>query len=648
GRHASVLEAREGDGSFVALKVATTGLGAQLVARDGRMLDALGSCEVPAPRLVEVGRIGDRPYCASPWTSGVEARIAAAEAREGGSSAQSLELCRRVARAYVALHGRGILHGHVHPRHVLVDVDGAVGLVDLSLAATAADAPPASLLGSRFNSLSAPETARAVLAGEAPQLTPAAEQYSLAALLYLLFTGRMYARLRLKRQELAHDIIDLAPLAFGAHGLPGCPALEAVVGRALAKDPKQRYASLGAFASELDALEDATKEPQGATTRPISIKPPLARMLETFWRETASGPPETLAPPRCSVNLGAAGVAFALARLGRVTGDPRAFELGERWLAYAERHCFETVAFDDGDQLTPDRIGVISPFHTLSGLAAVRAVLADATGDIARQQSALDDYRLATAGECRNLDLTLGRSSVLLVAAILYARADPHWPAAQRLRTDGERLCRGIWRDLAQTAMPYNGIAHGWAGVAYASMIWAAACGVEPPAEVRAVLEMLAAAAEPHGRGARWPVTPLGGPAGDQHWPGWCHGNAGYVFLWNLAYASYRDDAYALLAERAAQLLDAGVGVSSLCCGSAGIAYAALSQYRATRDERWRAGALRIAEHSAEHDAIAGDAASPLSLYKGYAGLALLAAELERPERAAMPLFEPEPPVVQS
>lgn len=648
GRHACVLEARDGDGSFVALKVATTGLGAQLVARDGRMLDALGSCEVPAPRLVDVGRIGDRPYCASRWTFGVEARIAAAEAREGGSTAHSLELCRRVARAYVALHAHGILHGQVHPRHVLVDVDGAVGLVDLSLAATDADAPPAAVLGSRFNSLSAPETARAVLAGGAPQLTRAAEQYSLAALLYLLFTGRMYARLRLARQELAQDIIDLAPLPFGAHGLPGWRALEAVLGRALAKDLEHRYASLDAFASELDTLADATTEPHGATTRPISMKTPLARRLETFWRETDSGPSETLAPPTCSVNLGTAGVAFALTRLGRVTGDARAFELAERWLANAERHCFETVAFDDGDHLTPQTIGVISPFHTLSGLAAVRVLIADATGDTARQQSALDEYRLATAGECTNLDLTLGRSSVLLVAAILYGRADPHWPAAQKLRIDGERLCRGIWRDLAQTAMPYNGIAHGWAGVAYASMIWAAACGVEPPAEVRAVLEMLAAAAEPHGRGARWPVTALGGPAGDQHWPGWCHGNAGYVFLWNLAHASYHDEAYALLAERAAQPLDVGVGVSSLCCGSAGIAYAALSQYRATRDERWRARALRIAEHSAEHDAIAGDATSPLSLYKGHVGLALLAAELEQPARAAMPLVEPEPPAVQS
>ena len=151
-------EAREGDGSFVALKVATTGLGAQLVARDGRMLDALGACERPAPRLVELGRIGDRPYCASRWTSGVEAvspprrPARAAPPRICSSSAAASPALRRAT-------SRRILHGQVHPRHVLVDVDGAVGLVDLSLAATDADAPPAALLGSRFNSLSAPETA---------------------------------------------------------------------------------------------------------------------------------------------------------------------------------------------------------------------------------------------------------------------------------------------------------------------------------------------------------------------------------------------------------------------------------------------------------------------------------------------------------
>ena len=78
-------------------------------------------------------------------------------------------------------------------------------------------------------------------------------------------------------------------------------------------------------------------------------------------------------------------------------------------------------------------------------------------------------------------------------------------------------------------------------------------------------------------------------------------------------------------------------------CGTAGQAYAALNHYRAVGDERWLEAAMRLAARGASEDELAGDATTPLSLYKGHVGLALLAAELERPERAGMPLFEPEP-----
>jgi eukaryotic-like serine/threonine-protein kinase len=191
--------------------------------------------------------------------------------------------------------------------------------------------------------------------------------------------------------------------------------------------------------------------------------------------------------------------------------------------------------------------------------------------------------------------------------------------------------------------MNYHGIAHGYAGVAYATMMWAQARGVPPPAELRNVLETLAAAAEPLERGARWPLTPANGHAHDEYWPGWCHGNAGYVFLWNLARVTFGDRPFAELADRAARLLDYRVGVCSLCCGRAGQAYAALNQYRSTGEERWRSLAVEIASAPSTPDAQAIDDKNPLSLYKGEIGLALLAAELEQPDRAAMPLFEFEP-----
>ena len=115
----------------------------------------------------------------------------------------------------------------------------------------------------------------------------------------------------------------------------------------------------------------------------------------------------------------------------------------------------------------------------------MRAFLSRATGDHAREQAALDEFLATTAAPCANLDLTLGRSSVLLVAALLLAGASREWPATQRLGSYGDELCAGIWRDAAGESMAYYGIAHGWAGLAYATMMWSRARGIEPPPEAR-------------------------------------------------------------------------------------------------------------------------------------------------------------------
>jgi serine/threonine-protein kinase len=563
------------------------------------------------------------------WIHGAEVRVVASELRDQGSSAQLVMLCRRVAQAYSALHGHAVLHGQVHPRHVVVDGDGSVGLIDFSLAA-------------RFHSLSAPEQAEALLHGEDPPLTPAAEQYSVSALLYLLMTGRMYARFELDRHALARDIVARPPLSFADQGLTAWPELEEVLARGLEKQPDRRHASMDDLAQALDLVASAGGRPAAP---PIpAVEPALTGVLDQFLRNAADEELiGNLPAPTCSVNLGSAGVAFALMRIGKLRADASVLALAERWLRAAEARQDEPDAFDDGDELTPATVGIVSPFHSASGLAVTRAFLSQATGDPAGQQAALDEFRIATDAPCANLDLTLGRSSVLLVSALLYASAEPGWPATQRLAEHADRLRDGIWRDLAGETMPYYGLAHGLGGVVYASLMWARARGAEPPAAAREGLDTLAAVAEPHERGARWPLTGPDGGVFDQFWPGWCHGNAGYVFLWNLAHATYGDDRYAELAERAAWLAGEDAGVGHLCCGAAGQAYAALNHHRATGDRRWRSRAIRTADLAARPDQLAADSEPPLSLYRGRIGLALLAVELERPGCAAMPLFEFEP-----
>lgn len=635
GKHAMLVQGRDEDGSFVAVKRATSRVGEELVAYERRVLDQLEPAP-GVPRLVDDGADDRESVCVTGWVEGAEARVAAAECVD---RRDLLDLSRTIVRGYAALHEQDVVHGQVHPRHVLVDFVGRVTLLDFSSAGSPTGRPPAARLEARFGSLSAPEHAAALLAGRRLQLTPWGEQFSVAALLYLLVTGKMYAPLRLVRDVLPLDVVNAAPSPFAAHGVEPWPELERVLARALHQDPSRRYDSTAAFAAALDDISVVA-----ATGRRTSSSAALAGVLGDF-REAAfsEGAIESLAAPTCSINFGAAGIAFALTRLGNLTGDRVWLEQAERWLGAAEARASEPDAFDDGDELTPASVGLVSPFHTASGVVAARAFLSEATGDVRRWQTSLDEYRAATAKPCANLDLTLGRSSVLLVAALLLRRADPGWAAARRLAEYGDELSRAVWRDAAGTELPYNGIAHGWGGLAYASLMWSCARGLPPPPETRHVLEMLAGLAEPLERGARWPVRRDAGPAETQFWPGWCHGNAGYAFLWTLAESAYGDGTYDAPAEHAAHLAYGLSGVSSLCCGTAGQAYSLLARYRATGDERWRFRATQLARQSAERDELAADATSPLSLYKGHVGLALLAAELDEPGRATMPMFEFEP-----
>lgn len=635
GRHVSVLQARE-DLSFVALKLARTELGAERIEREARVLRMLGARDGPAARVLATGLAHDRRYSAMSFRQGVDLRGAGAAARQPGRLRELVGLCARIARAYAILHERGVVHGAVHPRHVVEDLDGSISVLDFATAASGADIPPPGWLAGRFNTLSPPEHAMAALDGEDPVATAAAEQYSVGALLYLLATGRMYAPLRLERRALAEDIIAARPAV--ERELSACPALGSALSPALRKIPAQRYPSMDAMARALEEL------PVGVTARrrtvPRPVTPALTQISEAFLRDCDTRDPiGSLRAPTCSVNFGAAGVAFALTRLGKVIDRPAALEQADRWLTAAEEHRTDADAFDDGDELTSRTVGLVSPYHTASGIAAVRAILSAARGDARRQQAALDRFRADTAAPCANLDLTLGRSSVLLFAALLYATADSGWPATQRLGDHGDHVCAEIWRDLPDT-LPYYGIAHGWAGIAFATMMWSQARGSEPPGGVRRVLELLMNASEPWEGGLRWPLSPDGGPMPGQFWPGWCHGSAGYVFLWNLAEGIYGEDQFGAAAERTAELVEHSPGFTSLCCGSGGQVYALLSRYRSTGSERWRQRGIRLANDAAAHDELAGDSTTALSLYKSHMGLALLAAELERPEDASMPLFE--------
>jgi serine/threonine-protein kinase len=114
------------------------------------------------------------------------------------------------------------------------------------------------------------------------------------------------------------------------------------------------------------------------------------------------------------------------------------------------------------------------------------------------------------------------------------------------------------------------------------------------------------------------------------------------VYLWTLAHGRLGDETYARLAQKAAWTAYEGQpsAPGDLCCGLAGRAYALLCLYKHSGEREWLARAHRLfahAEKSVRLESLRRD-----SLYKGEVGVALLAADLDAPEHACMPLFEAE------
>jgi eukaryotic-like serine/threonine-protein kinase len=237
--------------------------------------------------------------------------------------------------------------------------------------------------------------------------------------------------------------------------------------------------------------------------------------------------------------------------------------------------------------------------------------------------------------------------------------------AAAALAALGDELLAGLWREIdalppigACAARRNLGMAHGWAGYLYASLRWCQAAGRPLPAALAGRLGALGDAAESWGRGLRWPW--LGNPGhgegagGDAKAPpmaGWCNGSAGMVHLFTLAAAMLGDaDAERLAVGAAWQAWEAEASLPSLCCGLAGRAYALLELHRWRGEEPWLRRAEALAERAARaagtavasRRRVATVAEAPDSLYRGRLGIALLAAELERPAGAAMPLFAAE------
>jgi serine/threonine-protein kinase len=643
--------ARTEDGQYAALKIVREpdSPAAAMLARE---IEILGSLPGDlTPRLRFSGTVSGRAFAVLEWCSGVDAASAGWETRSEGPEA-TLRLAASIARAYAALHEAGVVHGDVHPRNVLVDGKGRVRLIDFGLAPREGPESGARAFAGGIPFYMAPEMAAAQRSGSWPTgASTLAEQFSVAAMLYEIFTGSHYADFGLERSVMLEQIANPRVRPFADRELPPWPEVERVLGGALAQDPDARFPTTRAFAEALAACQAPGQERDPGARAPSPSTGLLGAAAGILGELAVGGPvwESGVSPaPTASVNFGAAGIACLFYRVALLRGDPDLLTQAEAWLSRAERGIDDPSGFLNGEnEITAESVGTASPYHSPSGLAVMRALLARTGGNTRAQAAANLRFLEASADGAVGYDLTLGRSSVLLGTTMLLEAAR-HSPDADRapLRQRGEKLLEELWSYLDglpaihEAEIPYPGVAHGWGGFLYATLRWCRAADARLPSGVEDRLDQLARLAQPLGRGAIWPWTLPRAREPASFMPGWCNGSAGYVFLWTAAHESLGDDRWLEVAAQAGwHTAEAGERTGSLCCGFIGRAWALLNLYRHTGERAWLTRAHRIAARAPDAQY---EEEYPFSLYKGRIALAALATDLESPGDAAMPFFESE------
>src|SRR6266446_3473028 len=210
-----------------------------------------------------------------------------------GQPRKCVELMAKVARAVEYAHSRGVLHRDLKPGNILLNDRGEPLVSDFGLAKLLDGHNDLTRSLTTFGTAGfiAPEQAN----GAAADLTPAADVYSLGAVLFNLFAGRPpflgsnpVSVIRQASETQAPKLRSLVPSLDRD--------LETICARCLERDPKARYRSAGDLAADLERWLGG---------RPIVARPvsPPARI----WRWSQRNP-KLVGAATAGLLLGAAAV----------------------------------------------------------------------------------------------------------------------------------------------------------------------------------------------------------------------------------------------------------------------------------------------------------------------------------------------------
>ncbi|HKB04592.1 MAG TPA: protein kinase [Gemmataceae bacterium] len=277
-------------GRKVALKLPSFGPSAPPTRVERFLREARAAAALHHPNICtifDVGREGGRPYLTMAYIEG-RPLADAIDADQPMPERQAATLARQIALALAHAHDRGVVHRDLKPANVMLTAGGDPVVMDFGLAKRLAEEDTAEAKLTREGavigtpSYMAPEQVR----GESAAIGPRTDVYALGALLFELLTGRTPFEGPVG-VVLASVLTGTVPAVKDVRR-EADPRLDAICRKAMAKDPAERFPTMGAFA---EALAECVNAPAAQPAFPptlIEARPGPPPLPPTVTKEAAA------------------------------------------------------------------------------------------------------------------------------------------------------------------------------------------------------------------------------------------------------------------------------------------------------------------------------------------------------------------------